>query len=219
MPLVQPNLTVALYLNDARTSLFLEDITGLYSAGSNPLGYGVPTVTTNSVTMLTVTLNYTQLSSSLVYVFTLTNSVITAATLSFGGLAAVNILSQFPSTVWPFTSANRLELTKSYVGITLPSFDDMVYSVTYRIQGTYTAIVFDYTASTQELVDTNVACCLSKKLVLVDINDSDSYQKSLVINAYLLTAFNANADLNTTKANQYLNLATALCDDECSCGC
>lgn len=218
MALTPPSLSVALYLNDAKTSLFLQDTTDLYSP-NNPLGYGALTVTTNSVTTLSVTLNYTQLSSALVYVFTLTNSVITAATATFAGGTTINILSQLPSTVWPFTSANRFELTKAFTGITLPTFDDMVYSVSYRIQGTYTAIVFDYTATAQELVDTNVSCCLSNKLALVDINDTDSYQDSLTINAYMLTAFNANADLNTTKANQYLNLATALCNNGCNCGC
>jgi hypothetical protein len=217
MPLTAPDIKVELFLNDARDSLFLEDRTGLSSA-NNLLGYGIPTITVNSVTTVNVTLRYTQLANDLAYVFTIVNGVITDVTISFAGATPVSIISLIPSTVWPFTSANRFELTADY-GVTIPALDDMVYELTYEVIGTYLTIGYDYTTEIQELVDVATTCCISKALIDLDINDLTGQEKAMTASGWLVTAHSANELELTDKANFYINRAKALCDSISGCGC
>jgi len=220
MPLTAPSLKIELYLNDSRDSLFLQDKTDLYSSGSNPLGYNAPTsISVNSVTSVTVTLTYTLLAASLVYQFTVLNGVITNCTISFAGSTAVSIIGEITSTAWPFTSANRFELTKDY-GVVLPALDDMVYTCSYRVIGNESGEDYNYSASVQELLDVQTTCCTSKLLAKADVNDVKAGNKVLTVNGWLVAAHLANEELNITKANSYITKAKALCEETgCGCGC
>lgn len=221
MALNSPDIKTELLLNDARNSLFLEDTTGLYSP-DNLLGYNLPGgLTVSSVTLVKITLNYTQLSTTLVYIFTIDTGVITACTVSFASGVPISIISTIPSTIWPFTSANRFELTTQYNNsYTLPSLDDMVYELSYEVEGTYLAQTYDYLNEIQELMDVATVCCLNKASIKMNINDVTGEEKVLKAYGYLITAHSANEDLNTDKANIYINKAKAICDiTGCGCGC
>lgn len=218
MALNSPDIKIELFLNDARDAIYLEDLTGQYSA-DNTGGYGLPGgPTSNSVEQVTVTLTYTQLSQDLVYAFTVTTGTITGATISFAGATPTNILSELTSTIWPFTSANRFNLTDGY-GITLPTLDDMVYECSYQVEGTYTGEDFDYTADTVDLYDVNTVCCVSKKSTQADLNCLEPDNRLLKIYGWLYAAHAAVEQENTTKANNYINHAKALCGELESCGC
>lgn len=218
MALNAPDIKIELLLNDARNSLFLEDTTGLYSL-DNLLGYNLPGgPTVNSVISVTVTINYTQLSANLVYVFTISSGTITVCTISFAGSTPVSIISLIASTVWPFTSANRFELTADY-GVTLPPLDDMVYEASYQVVGTYSAEAFNYTGEKQELMDVATTCCISKALVALDINNVTGQELAMKASGYLMTAHSANEYGNTVQSNSYINRAKNICESICNCGC
>lgn len=218
MALNPVDLKIELFLNDARNSYFLEDTTGVYSP-NNLEGYGLPGgATINSVTSLTVTLNYTKLESELVYIFTISSGSITACTLAFAGGTPVSIFSQLVSTGWPFTSSNRFEITKDY-GVNIPTLDDMVYEVTYEIEGSITAQSFDYSTEIQDLLDVATNCCLSKELIKLDINNLTGQEIALTGYGYLITAHSAVENGNIDQANSYITRAKILCDSMCDCGC
>lgn len=213
-----PDVKIGLFLNDARNSYFLEDLTGLYSP-TNTGGYGLPGGPgVNDITGLTITLNYTQLGTNLVYVFTIADGTITDATMALGGSTPTNIISVLPSTVWPFTSANRFELTGDY-GVTLPSLSDQVYEVTYEITGEYLTVPFDFSAQTVDLYDVNTVCCASTKAIQLNINDIDKENRILKVYGWLITAHSAVENDLIDKANNYINRAATLCSDLQSCGC
>lgn len=219
MALVPVDLKVFLYASDECDSLFIIDETGLYSS-DNTGGYNLPAgATVNSVTTVTVTLTYTQLSVDLVYVFTVLNGTITACTISFAGAAPTSIFSDLTSTVWPFTGSNPFELTKDY-GVTLPDLDDMVYEVTYQVEGSYLSNDFDYSTDDQELIACVTCCCISKALINnVNFNDVTTLSPPMIAQGYLMTAQAANDDEDTDKANEYLIRAKAVCDGISGCGC
>lgn len=222
MALVPIDLKIYLSLSDDCTKLWLEDTTGQYSS-TNLNGYGVPGgATSNSVDTVTVTLNYTQLSSSSIFIFTVASGVITAATLSFAGSSPISILSELDSTVWPFGPSNNLDLVKDY-GVSIPNFDDMVYSVEYEVEGTYTGQDFDYTTEDDILVSCATCCCISKALITDDMSLVNPTELSMpmIASGYLMTSEAATEDGLIDKANTYLIRAKAICDGlaACSCGC
>lgn len=212
------SLDIQLYTNAACTNLFLEDMTGAYTA-TNLGGYGSPNPPANSVTSVTVTVDYTLLEISNVFEFTVSSGTITAATMTLDGGTPVNILSLLTSTAWPFTDTNPLNLTTTDWSDTLPSFDDMVYTVTYQVEGD-SGGAFDVSTVESALVKCSVCCCINKKTLKIDINDTTKLVNSLIPVAYLKTASYAKADGLTDKANSYLQRAQAICDNsDCGCGC
>lgn len=214
------DLTIEVYTNDECDELFVEDVTGLYST-SNLGGYGAANnVLINDVTDVTITLAYTTLSTNLVFALTVVNGTITVATMTLGSATPVNILSLLTSTVWPPTSANPFSLTQSTYSATLPTFDDGVYTVTYRIAGAHSAVPFDYSTTENELVSCAVCCCISEKSLNIDINDTDALVANLIPSAYLAAAEYATDNGSVTSANSLLAKAAAVCaDTDCGCGC
>lgn len=222
------NLTVELYSNDDCDGLILEDITGLYSA-NNLNGYNLPNgVAVNDVTELVITLNYTILSVSAVYTFTIVNGVITAATIEFNGASPVDILSQLSSTAFPFTSTNPFEFFNSYVDgsstIALPSIEDGAYSVSYNITGSALDVTtetdFDLTATDMVLVDCATCCCINNLFAAIpeDCGCDDSKSlNAITAKSYLEIARYAVEVDNSERANIFINKAKTVCD--CDCGC
>ncbi len=209
------DIKTGLYLNDARDSYFFQDETNLYSP-DNLLGYNAPGgVAINTINEVVITFTYTQLDADLIYTFTVLNAEIIACTCQFAEGSITNIFSELTSTVWPFTSANRFEITKDY-GVIIPALDDMVYECSYTISDDST----DYTNVIQDLMDVATNCCLSKLSTLADINDVDSNTPAIKGFGYLLTAHNASILGNTDQANSYINKAKSICADaDCNCGC
>ena len=206
------DLTIEVYKNDACTDLLIEDVTGLYSTPSNTGGYNSPNPAVANATDLVITLTYTQLAVDAVYTFTILSGVIQTATVTLGSATPVNIIS-FIDTTWPMTSANPFNLTDTTYGAGLPTFDDMVYEVSYVV----TISAVEYTTTAQVLVDCATCCCISTKALNIDINDTDKLVASLIPYAFLQTAGYANDLGNTSDANTLLNKAADLCADT-DCG-
>lgn len=211
-------LKIALYTNDECDELLLEDETDLYSS-DNTGGYGSPNPAVNDVTGVTITLTYSKLGVDLVFALTLVNGVITAATMTFDSATPINILSLLTSTTWPFTSANPFSLTTTDYSDTLPALADMVYEVEYVIEGSTGGTPFEYTTTDTELVSCETCCCISKKGVKIDINDTDNLVKNLIPSAMLKVAKYANANGNTDQANTFQTRAMDICENGCGCGC
>jgi hypothetical protein len=85
MAVTQPNLTIDLSVDSDCSELNLPDITGDYSALTNPLGYGLPGgPSTTDVTGCEIIVTLNMLGTTLTYDFTIASDVITAATLAIG---------------------------------------------------------------------------------------------------------------------------------------
>lgn len=220
MALNPVDLKTIMYSSPDGTTLFMRDTTGLYSS-DNIGGYGLPGgATVNSVDTVTLRLTYTQLSTYIQYVFTVSSGTITAATLSFGGATAVNILSELVSTVFPFTSANSFDMTMDY-GVDIPAVTDQEYTMLYTIAGTQGGESYTYSTEINGLFDWNTTCCVSKLLADAKMStvNPNEMSKSLTAYGYLLTARRADSDGNISRANEYLNRAKAICEGTCNCGC
>lgn len=217
MPL---SLEIQTYTEKSCDNLFLEDMTGLYVAGTNPGGYGAPNPTINDITKVNVVVNYTALEASTEFIFDVALGVITDANFILDGGVPINIYSLMDSYDWPFTSTNPLNLTTDLWTSTIPLFEDMVYTVDYSV--TYTPGVSPVVVTTQNLllVDCKTCCCVSKKTLSIDMNDTDTMVALLIPTAYLQAAqFAADNGLVDT-ANTFIAKAKKLCDQsKCGCGC
>jgi hypothetical protein len=145
---------------------------------------------------------------------------ITDANFILDGGVPINIYSLMDSYDWPFTSTNPLNLTTDLWTSTIPLFEDMVYTVDYSV--TYTPGVSPVVVTTQNLllVDCQTCCCVSKKTLSIDMNDTDTMVALLIPTAYLQAAqFAADNGLVDT-ANTFIAKAKKLCDQsKCGCGC
>lgn len=201
MPL---NETISLYTDAACENLMLEDTT-VYGVGGNPASSTI----TGSVIIVT----YTLLGTTVTYTLTVVTNVVTAATMTLGAAAPVDILSNLASTVFPFTSANPFSLTDTDYHATMPQFQDQVYDVTYNITGT---AGLNETTTGVILTTCTTSCCIADKLRKADINNTDKLVDNLVPTAYLELA-EAFKVTNRPKANTYVQRAYSICSGDCNC--
>ncbi len=214
------SLEIQLYTEKSCDDLFLEDMTGLYVAGTNEGGYGPLNVTINDITQVFVEVNYTALGVSTLFTFDVTNGVITSAGLSLDGGILIDIYPLMTNYDWPFTDVNPLNLTTTTWSNTLPAFDDMVYSVEYSVVYTPGSSPVTITTESSSLIDCKTCCCVSKKSVTIDMNNTESLVAMLVPTAYLQTAKFAADNGLIEKANAYIQKAKNICDqNDCGCGC
>jgi len=214
------SLEIQLYTEKSCDDLFLEDMTGLYVAGTNEGGYGSPNITINDITQVLVEVNYTALGVSTLFTFDVTNGLITSAGLSLDGGAVTDIYPFMTSYDWPFTSTNPLNLTTHIWTNTLPTFDDMVYTVEYSVVYTPGSNPVTITTESSSLIDCKTCCCVSKKSVTIDMNNTEALVAMLVPTAYLQTAKFAADNGLIEKANAYIQKAKNICDqNDCGCGC
>lgn len=220
MSVTQPNVTIALTVNTGCTGISLEDTTGLYNAVTNTGGYGLPSgPAINDVTGVVIVVTYNLQSNSITYDFTLVSGVITAATLAIASGTPASILSLLPSTVWPFT--DPFDLSGDY-GITIPTFEDDIFSVSYTISGTVSATPFEFEAIRNLSVDCITRCCIDKKWVALDPScdcNSDKLTTALYGEGLLKRATYAAQYADLAGAVDALTRAKALCTtQECGCG-
>jgi len=207
----QPNITISLSVNTGCSGISLTDITGNYAV-TNTGGYGLPSgPAINDVTTVTIDVMYNTLGGSLTYAFTVLNGVIQTATLAIAGGTPTSILGSLPSTAWPFVTP--FDLTGDY-GITIPTFEDDIFSVTYTVAGTVGITAFSFQTISNLSVSCQTQCCLDKKWIDVDLDKDcscDAFYGQALLNQATYSA--QYADL--AKAVDSLNKAKALCD----CGC
>ena len=158
MAVIAPNLNISVSILTGCTGLELTDNTGDYDAVTNPYGYGLPTgPTIDDVTEVTITNTYNSLGTDAEYVFTVALGVITAATLSLGGVTPVNILASLDSLVWPPEAANPLNLTQTWGTVEMPTFADDVFKTEYTISGETVGLeAFTFTSVTYTPVGCNL---------------------------------------------------------------
>lgn len=220
MALETLDLSVELNVNDACNSLTVTDTTGNYPTATE--GYGqTGGVLINSVTQLTVVLNYETAGTYITYVFTILNGTITAATLALETGTPADIFSELTSVVFPFTTI-PFDLGADY-GVTIPEIGDGVYSVDYTIEGTALAIdatetPFALTTSQQIVNRCDVCLCNAKQFLNIDSEcacSDGSLDAAMRVFGYIQVSIQAAEYGNITASVDALNKAIELCD----CGC
>lgn len=222
MAVSQPNLKIQTILSGC-IGLQLVDNTGVYNATTNPFGYGLPTgPAINDITQLNITLTYNSLGTTAAYIFTIASGTITAATLSLGGVTAVNIFANLTSTVWPFTTSNPFDLTSVNYGVVMPQFNDEAFQINYEIIGFIDPDDFDFTSISYLPVGCNLRCCINKKWQEMDPNCDCSSDKMYEAN-YLESLYNkfywACDAGNLTEALTALREGQAKCGLKGGCRC
>jgi len=224
MSVTTPNLSIVASLNSGCAGISVYDATGTYNALSNPGGYGLPLgPAVNDVTTVTITLNYRDFGTTLVYVFTVASGVITACTLSLGGATPVDIFTALTSTVWPFAEELPFDLTADY-GVEIPTFVDDIYSVTYQIEGdTVAPEAFDFSTLANLPVTCNTQLCADKKWASIDATcecKSEKYNEVMYIQSLIYQTISATTIGDLTGALAALGQAKQKCDTtDCGCGC
>lgn len=219
MPDNGPDFNIEITTLQGCTGLQLIDATGFYP--EKPFGYDAPTgVEIEDVTSVTITLYYSSMSTSTIYVFTLNDGEITAATLSLGGVSPVNIFGSLTTFEWPFTSENPFELTKNY-GVTLPEFADDVYKITYTVAST--GDDYEFSSVVYYPVGCNIKCCIDKKWQAIDPSCSccsDKMNKALYLESLYNQFYYSCVAGNLTQALQALREAKRECGQTTGgCGC
>jgi hypothetical protein len=222
MAVSQPNLTVSLARNSSCTALYLADLTGIVGEDDNVDGYGPDTVLVNDVTTLVVVLTYNSIATTITYTFTIASGVITACTLKIASGTPANIFAELTSTTWPFTTTLPFNLFGDY-GVSIPAFQDDIYSVAYTISGDHDAEAFEFTAVDTEPVTCAVQYCIDQKFVELDWACECAATKSktaLLGQAYInkTIAATTQGDLSTAlaslaKAQEVCGITTG------GCGC
>lgn len=223
MAVVPPNLTITLSTNYGCSELNLIDATGDYNAVTNPLGYGLPSgPDTTDITGCEIVVTFNSLGSTATYDFTIAADVITAATLTIGSGTPANILSELPSTAWPFVAAAPFNLVGDY-GVTLPTFADEVFKVEYNITGEIAGPEsFDFTTTGYEPIICVSDCCVNRIFQSIDWNcgcSDEKVTKALYGETLLKqVVISCNAG-DLTAALQALEQLRLLCAQDSDCGC
>lgn len=222
MAVSQPDLKPQTSIITGCTGLQFIDNTGIYGL-SNLFGYDLPTgPAVNDVITVKLTVTLNTLGTNLAYVFIIASGVITAATLSLGGVTPVNIFTALDSTTWPFTDINPFLLTKNY-GVTIPDFADDVVKIDYEIIGLVVSDPFDFTSTQYLPVGCNLRCCINKKWQAIDPNCEccDNKTKSVMYLESLYNQFYFGCLAGSlTEALQALTEAQKYCDKlRGGCGC
>lgn len=218
MPTVtEPTLDIDITIQDGCLGLTLNDSTGLYPTKSG--GYGLPSgPAVNSVETVTITNTYSSLGSDVVYTFLVTNGTITVATISVGGGSPTTITSSLDSTVWPFVD---FDMNKDY-GLTLPTFEDDIYSIQYKIAGFVGLDAFEFSVTEVVPVECQATCCRDKKFIDLELNcsctDNDTVLDALFLDALIKQAFYDSGYGYQAEAAAALNKAKTICADS-GCGC
>jgi hypothetical protein len=219
MSLVRIDLSGSLAVKEKCTKLLFSDTTGFVSAACaadvDSQGYGlVGGIALNDVTEAILNIYFRDITTPVIFTFTVANAVITAATLTDLNGDVTTITADLDSTVFPLTD---FDITKDY-GVTLPTLVDGVINWEYVISGTSGVEPFDYTTSGGRLVDCNTNCCIAEKYLDIDIDCgcSDDKIKSIIYSEIFLNAarYSVSSGLDT-KTNNLIDKAKELCNNNC----
>ena len=201
----EPVMSIDVEVNDTCDGLLFTDET-TYTAG---------TILSSTVTTATVNVAYSTLGTSIEYVFTVANNVITAATLSIGGADPATITDELVSTVFPLVDFG---LSTDY-GVTIPDVEDGVYYTTYTIAGD-PVTPYEYDTTQQVLIECGACCCISK--MFQELNpenccDDKKWMTAMRAASYLSASRYATQGGFVDNAVANLNMAQSICSEGCGC--
>jgi len=211
------NLTIALTTNGACDALYIADVTEDYGWSSIPA--------TNDIYTVTIVVTYNATGTNITYLFTVVNSVITAATLKIQTGTPADIFAELTSTAWPFTTTTPFNLFGDY-GVSIPTFVDDIYTVEYTIAGELDqnpAEPFEFDTLDNEPVTCAYQCCVDKKFLGIDWgcecaakeNKDAMYGQALINN--VIAAARETGDIEA--GILALNKLSILCGSTTSGGC
>jgi hypothetical protein len=116
---------------DVKNALF-NDTTGVYALYDNPTGYGTPNVESTAITSATLSITPPTYESPLLFSFTISSGVVTAATRTDEFGVVTDILSLLNSTAFPFFDLN-LDSVILYGDTEASELVDGSYQVIYTI--------------------------------------------------------------------------------------
>ena len=211
------NLSGEVCVDNGCTALNFCDNTGfLVSAcidDQNSLGYGLAGgIALNDVTSAVLNVYYPNMTTPIVFNFTVLNRAITACTLTDLNLVAHNIYSKLVSLVFPLVDFN---IALDYA-VKIPAVVDGLYKWDYTISGLSGGTSFSYTTSDGFISDCNAQCCTSKEYLDIDCSCSDTKIMSIIKQEIFLNgaAYAMNVGMDN-KADEFLADAKKLCDNKC----
>lgn len=211
------NLSGEVCVDNGCTVLNFCDTTGfLVSAcadDQNNLGYGLAGgIALNDVTSAVLNVYYPQMTTPIVFTFTMSGGVITACTLKDLNLVVHDIYAKLASLVFPLVDFN---IALDY-GVKLPAVVDGLYKWDYTISGTNASVPFNYTTSDGFISDCNAQCCTSKEYLDIDCSCSDAKIMSIIKQEIFLNgaAYAMNVGMDN-KADEFLADAKELCNNKC----
>ena len=150
------------------------------------------------------------------------SGVITDATLAIQTGTPTNIFAMLTSTVWPFATTDPFNLVADY-GVSIASFTDDVYSVSYTIEGTVGVDAFSFNTVANASIVCQTQCCINKKFADVDWAcdcSSDKMRQAMKGQALINQVGYATSIGDLSAAITALNQAKLICDtSQGGCGC
>ena len=214
MSLTRIDLAITLTVSSDCSTVTLSDTTGAYPETEG--GYGRPSgATSASVVTVTIVVNLSD-GTYFTYVLTSTAGTISAATLALGTGTATNIFSEVGAIAFPLVN---FDLFADY-GVTLPTVGNNIVEVDYTVQGISGGLSYNYTTSSEKLVDCEICCCLVTKASEIDLSckcAEDKMWNFIVASTCLEIASYSTQVGNNENAIIALNKAVTLCDAKCDC--
>lgn len=219
MSLVRIDLSGDVCVENGCTELNFSDTTGfLVSACAddyNLNGYGLAGgIALNDVTSAILNVYYPQMTTPIIFNFTISSGAITACTLTDLNLVVHDIYSKLTSLVFPLVDFN---IALDY-GVSIPKVVDGLYKWDYTISGLSGGMSFAYTTSDAFTSTCNAECCLSSDYVSLDLDCSCSDRKMLDIIKQEIFLNGANYAMNVgmdDKANSFITKASDICNSKC----
>lgn len=217
MSLVRVGLAIETILSEGCSKITVQDITGTYDVTTNPLGYGLPGgITYNDVTSVFIKVYYPDVSTPIIYTFTLSYGTITALDVTDLNGIVYDIYSELSTLV----VANVFNLTGT-TAFTLPTVTDGLFNVEYTIFGTEAVSLeqFNYTTNSNFLSTCSADCCITNMYKDLDMCcdcSEDQIVKIQNAETFLAGAKYAIEVGQNEKAICLLTKAKKICDSNCT---
>lgn len=213
------DLKGCLSVEEGCSKLKFSDVTGFLSTPCieqyNYSGYGLSGgIALNDVTKAVLNVYFVNITTPIVFNFTISSHVITNCTLTNINGVVTNITTLLDSTVFPLTN---FDITKNY-GVVIPSLSDGLIKWDYTISGISGGISFSYTTSGVELSDCKLNCCIENKYLDMDVNCGcfEDKTKDIIKSEIFLWgsryAVNVGQD---SKAQGFLDKGSEICNSNC----
>lgn len=198
------------------TNIEFFDPTGTYNASTNPGGYGSPNLASSAVTKAILNVYKYGDTVPVIFTFTVSSNVITAATVTRSGETAVSILADLASTAFPIVEASPLAIIGEYL---TGEEDSDIESDTYYFEYSVTDGTTTYLYTVDQLLVCTTCCCvgsMQRELNAADCKcDKDKIMKAFTAQVYLDAAIWSMEKEEIEKAHNNIAYAKELCAGGC----